>query len=36
MQAMKERDDTRPLGGWVQLDYACGFQGKVITDSIGK
>ena len=22
MQAMKERDDTRPLGGWVQLDDA--------------
>ena len=22
MQVMKERDDTRPLGGWVQLDDA--------------
>ena len=22
VQVMKERDDTRPLGGWVQLDDA--------------
>ena len=22
MQVMKERDDTQPLSGWVQLDYA--------------